>query len=129
MANKPHHGMSSPKRMRGLMAGDHLPQRTNTGYDDSKGYEGSSSRRLGKHTGAEAKGDSRRRSGPEGDSRGSAPPGVGKGTGVRGSVSSHGGDAGRGDRGRLGKGDAYKGKPTALSEDISHESFERLGAE
>ena len=130
MANKPIHGLGphgKPKRMGGLMAGAHMPQKVTSGYSDRHGYQGSDTRRLGKHTGAAPKGDSRRRHGAEGNGKGSPPTKMGA-RGV-GSLASHKGTAGRGGPGRLGKGDHHQGKPRAYSEDISHSAFEKLGAD
>jgi hypothetical protein len=85
-------------------------------------------RRNGKNTFPAAKGDSRRREGMEGNGKGSPPPGIGQGMGVRGSPNTHLGTAGRGAPGRIGKSDSYKGKPTPYPEDITHDAFEKLGA-
>lgn len=104
-------------------------QRVNSGYDDHRGYTDERYRRDGRHSGKQQPLDTRRRSGPEGDGKGSPPPGLGRGKGVRGSPATHAGDAGRGAAGRTGKGDAYKGKPTKRPEELSHEWFERLGAD
>jgi hypothetical protein len=89
-----------------------------------------SARRDGYHTGKPSRGDTNVRRGEVGNGKGSAAPGLGKGPGVRGSPGSHLGTAGRGGAGRLGMHDGHKGpQPKKLSEDISHESFERLGAD
>ena len=128
MANKPIHGLGphgKPKRMGGLMAGAHMPQRVNTGESDRKGYDGSEGRKNGRHTGAPAKGDSRRRHGAEGNGKGSPPTKMG--SRGAGSTSGHMGTSGRGGAGRVGKGDSYKGKPTAYPDEISHSQFEKLG--
>lgn len=131
----PKHGLGPHGKLpKGLMhpeggyTGEHMPQRITSGHEDRAGYQDSGSRRNGEHTGKAAKGDSRRKQGPEGNSKGSPPPGIGKGMGVRGSPDTHYGDAGRGGTGRIGKSDAYKGAPTKYPEDISHESFEKLGS-
>lgn len=131
--NKPLHGEGEhghAKRMGGLMAGTHLPQRTNSGYDDRKGYsDNGKERRNGKQTGKlKSESDTRVRKGPEGNAKGSSPPGVGKGTGVRGTLASHGGDSGRGGAGRMGKSDAHKGRATPLSESPNSAWFEKLGS-
>jgi hypothetical protein len=87
-------------------------------------------RRNGFHTGKPSQGDtSLLKESAAGNAKGSAPPGTGKGFGVRGSPDSHLGTAGRGGTGRIGKHDAYKGAPTKYTEDISHSSFEKLGAD
>lgn len=128
-ANAPHQGLGEHGKVHrkgGLMGvGEHLPQRHNVGNSDARGYQQSAGRQMGAHKGPLKEGDTRRRSGPEGLSKGSPPPGVTKG--VRG-VENHMGDSGRGGAGRHGKGDSYKGKPTEMSETISHDAFERLGA-
>jgi hypothetical protein len=132
--NVPHHGEGpyGRPRTRGLMggsAGAHVPQKIESGYRDSSGYQGSPERRNGRHTGKLRDGDTRPRSGSEGNSRGSPPPGVGKGKGQRGTPDTHLGTSGRGGSGRRGKGDNYKGKATDLSESPSHEWFEKLGSD
>jgi hypothetical protein len=130
--NKPHHGLGehgTARRKSGLMGvGEHLPQRHNVGNSDARGYQQSASRQMGTHKGPLKEGDTRKRNGPEGLSKGSPPPGVTARKGVRGNPDSHMGDAGRGGTGRHGKGDNFKGKPTEMSETISHEAFEKLGA-
>lgn len=135
-ANQPQHGLGPHGKLpRGLMhpeggsAGAHVPQRITSGHEDRRGYQDSKERRNGEHSGKAAKGDSRKRSGAEGNAKGSPPPGIGKGMGVRGSPDTHFGDAGRGGKGRVGKADNYKGRPTSYPEDITHQSFERLGAD
>jgi hypothetical protein len=131
-ANKPQHGMSHarPREMRGLMEGAHMPMRDHSGVSDAKGYKDSPARRNGEHTGKSARGDSSRLpAAAKGNSKGTAPPALKAHPGVRGTPDSHQGDAGRGGTGRIGKHDSYKGKPTKYSEDISHDAFERLGAE
>lgn len=127
-ANKPHHALGEHgkvHRLAGLMAGEHLPQRHNTGNSDAKGYQQSSIRQMGAHKGPLKEGDTRRRKGPEGLSKGSPPPGVTKG--AKG-VENHLGTSGRGGTGRHGKGDNFKGKPTDLSESPTSAWFESLGA-
>lgn len=131
-ANTPHHGLGEfghAKRMGGLMAGTHLPQRTNSGYDDCKGYsDNGQERRNGKQTGKlKAEGDTRRRKGAEGNAKGSAPPGISHTKSA--SLADHKGTSGRGGPGRIGKPDNWKGSAQKLTEDISHSAFERLGAE
>jgi hypothetical protein len=129
--NTPHHGhglMGTPSRKAPLKAGAHVAQRVTSGFSDAKGYQGSDVRRNGAHKGKLPGLDTSKRSGAEGLSKGSAPPGVGRGAGVRGSLDSHLGDAGRGGPGKLGKSDAFTGKAKALSETLSHEWFEKLGA-
>lgn len=134
-ANKPIHGLGPHGKLpKGLMhaeggsAGAHMPQRITSGHEDRNGYQDGAERRNGEHTGKAAKGDSRHRSGPEGNSKGSPPPGIGKGMGVRGSPDSHLGDAGRGGSGRHGKGDSFKGKSTSMTEEPNHNWFEKLGS-
>jgi hypothetical protein len=131
MPNHPRHGlMGIPKERSALNAGAHVPQKIESGYKDSNGYEDSHARRNGKQTGSIPPGDSRKRVGAEGNSKGSPPPGVGKGgKGVRGTPQTHLGTAGRGGSGRHGKGDSYKGKPTGMTESPSSEWFERLGSD
>lgn len=128
--NVPHHGhglMGRPSRMKPLKAGAHMPQRVSKGESDRHGYDGSEGRKNGRHTGKPAKEDQRRRYGPEGNGKGSPPTRMGaRGAGR---LENHKGTSGRGGSGRVGKGDGYKGKPTAYSEDISHSAFEKLGAE
>lgn len=85
-------------------------------------------RRNGKQTGVPSSGDSSIDKGAVGNSKGSAPPGLGHGTGVMGSPATHKGTSGRGAPGRFGKADKYTGKPKAYSESISHSDFEALGA-
>jgi hypothetical protein len=186
--NAPHRGEGPKGRVRAKGApggGTHLAQRTNSGFKDSKGYQGSprvsvgqrqggsaprvpreaghyhpldtrvssggtrglmgdisdtrragaettsrggSARRDGYHTGKPSKGDTSLLKGNVGNSHGTAPPGVGTGKGVRGTPDTHLGTAGRGGTGRIGKHDAYKGAPTKYPEEISHASFEKLGA-
>jgi hypothetical protein len=188
-ANAPHRGLGEHGRGREkapLKAGTHVAQRTESGFHDAKGYQGSakvglgqrqsgkvpklprdaghfhpldtrierssrglmgdisdtrkmgrettsrsaSARRDGFHTGKSSKGDtSILAESAAGNSKGSAPPGVGRGKGVQGSPDTHLGTAGRGGTGRIGKGDNYKGAPTKYSEDISHSAFEKLGAD
>jgi hypothetical protein len=87
-------------------------------------------RQNGRHSGKGAQGDTGKVRGPAvGNTHGTPAPGIGKGPGVRGSMDSHLGDAGRGAPGKLGRGDAWKGKAKSMSEDISHDAFERLGAD
>lgn len=132
-ANQPQHGLGEHGRGRergGLMAGAHLPMRDHSGVSDARGYKGSATRRNGEHTGKPARGDSSHLpAAAKGNSKGTAPPPLKAHPGVRGSPDSHLGDAGRGGTGRIGKSDAYKGKPTKYAEDITHDAFERLGAE
>jgi hypothetical protein len=127
MANKPHHGEGEhgrQSRKGNPGGGTHLPQRVNTG-----GLMGPD-RDIGKHSGRAAKGNSSiLPKGAQGNAKGLAPTALSTKPGVRGSPDSHLGTAGRGGTGRIGKHDAYKGKPTKYSEDISHSAFERLGAE
>lgn len=129
-ANTPHHGLGehgSVHRKGGLMgAGEHLPQRHNVGNTDARGYQQSATRQMGQHKGPLKEGDTRRRKGPEGNSKGSPPPGVGKA--MPASVEAHLGDAGRGGTGRHGKGDNFKGRATDLSESPNSAWFEQLGA-
>lgn len=131
--NVPHRGlglMSRPRDRAPLNAGEHVPQKIESGYQDAKGYEDSHARRNGKQTGSIPPSDSRRRSGAEGNSKGSPPPGDNnRGKGVRGTPDTHLGTAGRGGSGRHGKGDSYKGKPTGMNEAPTHEWFERLGSD
>lgn len=130
--NKPRHGLGEYGKQRQrapLNAGEHMPQRIETGYDDRKGYGDSPERRNGEHKGKLPGGDTRRRHGAEGNSEGSPPPGVKAKKGVRGNPDSHMGDAGRGGTGRVGKADSYKGRPTGYPEDVTHEAFEKLGAD
>ena len=130
--NTPHHGEGEhgmQRRKGGLMGvGEHLPQRHNVGNSDARGYQQSAARQMGRHVGPLKEGDTRKRQGPEGLSKGSPPPGVTARKGVRGNPDSHMGDAGRGGSGRTGKGDSHKGESTSYSETISHDAFERLGA-
>ena len=136
-ANKPHHGQGEHGRVRthhGLMGGPsgaHMPQRKNSGFDDRKGYsDNTAERRNGALAGGKLKSesDTRRRSGSDGNGKGSPPPGVGKRKPA--SLAAHAGDSGRGGAGRLGMHDGHKGpQPKKLSEDISHSAFERLGAD
>ncbi len=130
-ANTPHHGIGEHgrvRRMPSLMDGAHLPERVRTGNSDARGYQQSAARQMGAHKGPLKEGDTRKRQGPEGNSKGSPPPGIGHRKGVRGNPDSHMGDAGRGGAGRQGKADSYKGQPTSYSENISHDAFEKLGA-
>lgn len=130
--NKPRHGLGEYGKQRQrapLNAGEHMPQRIETGYDDRKGYGDSPERRNGEHKGKLPGGDTRRREGAEGNSKGSPPPGVKNQKAVRGNPDSHMGDAGRGGSGRHGKGDNFKGKATPMTEEPSHSWFERLGSD
>lgn len=131
-ANQPHHGLGEHGKVHrkgGLMGvGEHMPQRHNVGHNDARGYQQSAARQMGRHTGPLKEGDTRKRQGPEGLSKGSPPPGVSARKGVRGNPDSHMGDAGRGGTGRHGKGDNFKGQPTKLSESPTSEWFEKLGA-
>lgn len=131
-ANAPHHGLGEHgkvQRKGGLMGvGEHLPQRHNVGNSDARGYQQSAARQMGRHVGPLKEGDTRKRQGPEGNSKGAPPPGVTTRKGVRGNPDSHMGDAGRGGTGRHGKSDSYKGAPTKLSESPTSEWFEKLGA-
>lgn len=126
-SNKPVHGMGLMGRateIKPLKANAHVPQRTNTGYSDRSGYEGSPARRNGRHTGSIPPGDMSKRSGPAGLGKGSAPggrPGV--------ALTARNARAGRGGPAKIGKSDAYKGKPKMFPEDISSKAFERLGAD
>lgn len=126
--NRPHHGLGEHgkvRRMAGLMAGEHLPQRHNVGNSDAHGYQQSATRQMGAHKGPLKEGDTRRRTGPEGLSKGSRPPGVSRG--ARG-VDNHLGTSGRGGSGRHGKGDNFKGKATDMSESPTSAWFEKLGS-
>jgi hypothetical protein len=126
-ANKPHHGlMGPPTQRKPLNAGAHVPQRTESGFDDAKGYEDSKTRRQGKQTGKVPPADSRVRKGPEGLSKGSPPPGVGKS--IPASIAAHKGTAGRGGAGVIGGSDGHKGRPRSLPESLSSAQFEKLGA-
>jgi hypothetical protein len=188
--NVPHramgpYGKGKNKPMPG--GGTHVPQRTESGFKDSKGYQGSakiavgqrqsgavpkipreaghyhpldtrvsqggtrglmgdisdarafgkevptggpSARRDGYHSGKASKGDTSLLKGAnKGNSHGTPPTALSARPGVRGSPDSHLGTAGRGGTGRIGKHDAYKGAPTKYTEDISHSSFEKLGAD
>lgn len=152
--NKPHRGegqFGRAHQMGGLMAGAHMPERLKTGYDDSrgnkeggrispkdkpyrtKGHPGidqearlnaevtskkASERRDGRHTGKPSKGDTNVRKGPTGNSKGSSVAERGKG-----SLASHKGTAGRG-----GAGELNQVRSNRLSESMSHEQFEKLGA-
>lgn len=127
-ANTPHHGLGEhgkAHRMGGLMAGAHMPQKvTATGI--SSGTE----RRNGKQSGSlktDGTSDTRVRKGPEGNSKGSPPPGVAKTLGA--SLSNHKGTDGRGGRGKIGQGDSFKGRDSKMTESISHSAFEKLGAD
>ena len=128
----PHRG-EGPKgavhRKPGLLGvGAHLPQRHNSGYDDAGGYEGSHARRNGKQTGRLRDGNTSLRRGPEGNSKGSAPPEHSK-NGVRGTPDSHLGDAGRGGAGSLGGHDSHTDRSKQpIGESPSHAWFERLGS-
>lgn len=128
-ANKPHHGLGEHgqvHRKSGLMGvGEHLPQRHNGGNTDARGYQQSAARQNGRHTGPLKEGDTRKRKGPEGNSKGAPPPGVTKG--AKG-VESHLGTSGRGGTGRHGKGDNFKGRATDMSESPTSAWFEQLGA-
>jgi len=88
-------------------------------------------RRDGRHTGKGAQGDQGLIKGgkEKGNSFGTAPTARSSKPGVRGSPDSHLGTAGRGAPGKHGRGDAWKGAPKRLSEDISHSDFESLGAD
>lgn len=79
---------------------------------------------LGRHSGPAARFDQNARKSAAGNGLGSTLHNGGR----RGTPDSHLGTAGRGGAGRLGKHDAYKGRATPLSESISHEQFEKLGA-
>jgi len=182
-SNAPHHGMGEfgrVKRKGNPGGGTHVAQRTNSGYDDRKGYKGSaqakfgsthsgkapridreaghyhpvghgssllfredtadtkrmlrevtgreaSERRDGRHSGKPSRGDTSARKGAVGNGKGSAPPGVGKGIGVRGTPESH--RVGQGGPGKIGKSDGWKGHSATMSEDLGSEWFEKLGAE
>jgi hypothetical protein len=113
-----------------LVSAVKLPQRVRGGVSDRRGYTGGDSRRMGRHTGATAKFEQGLLPGSaRGNSMGTAAPGLGRGKGVRGTLESHAGDAGRGAPGKLGRGDDWKGKPKAMSEEITHSAFEKLGAD
>ena len=85
-----------------------------------------SARRDGFHTGKPSRADTNVRKGADGNAKGSAPPGVGSGKGVRGTPESH--RVGQGGPGKLGKGDTFTGQHKPMSEDLSHGWFESLGA-
>jgi hypothetical protein len=131
--NVPHHApglMGSPREKAPLKAGAHMPMRLTSGFNDSKGYQGSPTRRNGAHTGRAPKFEQGiLPNAAKPNAKGTAPPPLGSKPGVRGTPDSHLGAAGRGGTGRIGKGDSYKGQPTKYSEDISHSSFEKLGAD
>lgn len=106
---RPHQGIGpkgSPKRMRGLMAGAHVPARDHSGYDDAGGYQGSNARRNGKHTGSIPSSENRSAN-----------------RAARGSPDSHLGTAGRG-----GRGATTRVHTNALPESPGHAWFEKLGA-
>lgn len=131
-ANRPHHGLGEhghANRIGGLMAGAHLPLRTNTGYDDRKSYsDNGQERRNGKQSGKlKSESDTRRRIGPEGNGKGSPPTNLKSGKPA--SLEAHRGTSGRGGTGRIGKPDNWKGSAPKMSEDISHSAFEKLGAD
>jgi hypothetical protein len=135
-SNTPHHGQGEFGRVRTkspMKAGAHMPMRHNSGFDDARGYSQSGNeRRSGKQTGhlkADGTSDTRRRAGAEGNSKGAPPTALTAHPGVRGTHESHLGTAGRGGTGRIGKHDAYKGAPTKYTESISHDAFEKLGAD
>lgn len=127
-SNKPRFGLGmngKAAQKAPLKASAHVPLRTNSGYDDGSGYQGSPARRNGKQTGglmASGTSDTNVRKGAVGNAKGSAPPALGK-TGK--SVKSQ---EGRGAPGKLGKADAFKGMGKKLPESISHSAFEKLGA-
>lgn len=128
--NAPLHGMGEhghASQKAPLKANAHTPQRVSTGNSDHKGYQGSADRRNGAHTGKLAKLDQNIRTGSQGNSKGSAPPGVGHGKGVMGSPATHSAHAGRGASGKFGKADKFTGQHS-YPEDISHAQFESLGA-
>lgn len=120
MANKPHHGMRglmSP--IRPLNAGAHMPERHPSGGD--RKAKQTHTARNGKQTGhlkTSGTSDTRRRSGAEGNGKGTVAHGQ-KGA----SLASHKGTAGRG-----GAGSTNQMHSNRLSESISHEAFEKLGA-
>lgn len=129
MANKPHHGM------RGLMAGPaplkagaHMPPRVKSG--GNRTAPATHTARNGKQTGslkADGTSDTRRRSGADGNAKGSPPTKLK--SPKPSSLAAHKGTAGRGGPGRLGMNDGHKTKqPTALSESPGHAWFESLGA-
>lgn len=129
----PHRGMGprgTAREKSPLKAGAHMPMRHTSGNSDARGYQDSASRRNGAHTGRLRSGDTGLLgSSAKGNAKGTAPPALGSKPGVRGTLDSHLGDAGRGGTGRIGKHDSYKGNPTKYSEDISHSAFEKLGAD
>lgn len=128
-SNKPRHGLgmyAQAKQKAPLKAGAHVPLRTNSGYDDGSGYQGSPARRNGKQTGglmASGTSDTNVRKGAVGNSKGSAPPALSKVA-----KSTMKAQVGRGAPGKMGKADQFKGTAKKLSESISHQQFERLGA-
>lgn len=128
-SNKPRFGLGMNARAaqkQPLKAGAHVPLRTNSGYDDGSGYQGSPARRNGKQTGglmASGTSDTNVRKGAVGNSKGSAPPSLGK---VASSTMKA--QVGRGAKGRVGKADQFKGMGKKLPESISHSAFEKLGA-
>lgn len=128
--NRPQQGMGpygKAHEKAPLKANTHMPQRESSGYSDRSGYEASESRRMGRNTGPAPKFDQNLRTGAEGNGKGSAPPGIGRGKGVEGSPATHAAKAGRGGKGKFGKGDGFKGKQS-YPEEISHNEFEKLGA-
>lgn len=101
-------------------AGAHIPMRVNSLMHSAAD---------GRHTGKAGKGNtSILPKAAEGNGKGTTPPALSSKPGVRGTLESHSGDSGRGGTGRIGKHDNFKGKPTAYTEDISHNAFEKLGA-
>jgi hypothetical protein len=112
--NTPHHGLGlhgRAREKRPVKAGAHLPQRNHSGYDDSRGYEGSDHRRMGKISTPLPK----------------AP--VAKGRNAHGTGPDRaGGETLSAKKARKGRGGTATVQGKGLNASISHAAFEKLGA-
>ena len=117
MPNKPHHGMRGVGKRPAPLTSGHMPLRKPSGGDRTAKTDAVS--RNGALAGTSFKpGDTRRRSGAEGNSKGTVTGGK-KAAGT----ASHMGTSGRGAAGALNQTQSNR-----LSENPTHDWFEKLGA-
>ena len=113
--NVPHHAVglqARPREKKPLKAGAHVPQRNHSGYDDSRGYQGSAHRRMGQILTP-------------------LPPApVAKGRNAHGTGADRaGGETLTPKKARKGRGGPATVQGKGLAASVSHRAFERLGAD